>query len=357
MQEIITRLKSWAQGNRAPPFIIDINPTDYCNLKCISCWQRNKKFEGKLDSKLYEVSDERYLPLLDEAKELGIKRWEITGGGEPLIRKNLVMKLTSLIKKKGMGGNITTNGTLFSHEAIRHLVRVNWDMVTFSIDGPNHEIHNYLRGSPHAFERAVTALKLFNEEKAIQNKRKPQIAFNAVLSNKNHTALSQMIMMAKKYACTSIKFEPITIHSHAGGSLILSEENMLELKKCIPKAIKLANKYKIQTNLCHLMDTKLIEKSNYINTVIQNDKKHFSCYEPWYHIVIKVDGTAGPCCIYDKKKLNIKNKTLKEIWFSGYFNSIRSDISHNKMPDFCRICNAGQIIQNRAIRELTDEYA
>jgi len=354
MQELTTRLLLWMHGKEAPPLRIDINPTDYCNLKCISCWQRNERFEGRLDSKWYEVSDERLLALVDEAKELGIKTWEITGGGEPLIRKNLILQLPEKIKHNHMTGNITTNGTLFSQNMIRHLVRINWDCITFSIDGHNEKMHDYLRGSPNAFRKAIEALKHINKEKSITKSNKPQIAVNVVLSNKNYDTLDKMILLAQKYACEFIKFEPITIHSKVGINLKLSEENILKLQQNIPLVEKLAKSYDIKTNLCHLLDTNLVNKSNHISRVKPKYKNPFlslPCYEPWYHMVIKVDGTVGPCCIYDKKKLNIKNKTLAEIWYSRYFARLRKNILKNKIPDFCKICNAGQVVENNIIRE------
>lgn len=351
MQEIINRLLKWSNGFPDSPYIIDINPTDYCNLRCISCWQRNKRFEGKLDSKWYEISDTRLLALADEARELGIKRWEITGGGEPLIRKKLIIEITKKIKKLGMEGNITTNGTLLSKDIIRHLVKITWDSIIFSIDGPDPETNNYLRGSPNAFNKAIEALKLIKKEKDIQNKSRPKIAINVVLSNRNYDKLNPMIVFAHTYNCESIKFEPVTIHSKLGLELKLHQNHTAALYNKIPLAEKLAKKYKITTNLHHLMDTKMIEKSNYVSRTSKNDFLSMPCYEPWYHIVIKVDGTAGPCCIYDKKRLNIKNNTLKDIWFSSYFNTIRKNILKNQLPDFCRICNAGQVAENNGIRK------
>jgi len=356
MQEKVNRLFLWAKGQIAPPYLIDINPTDYCNLRCISCWQRNRRFEGKLDSKWYEVSGKRLLALVDEAKELGIKRWEITGGGEPFIRKNLVRDLTKKIRKYGMNGNITTNGTLFTKEVIHHLIKTNWSRITFSIDGPDAKTNDFLRGSPNAFRKATEALKLIKREKSILKKDKPKIAFNVVLSNKNYDKLNQMIKLANKYNCEFIKFEPITIHSKEGEKLKLNRLQITELQKNIPLAEKSAKKYRIKTNLYHLLDTNLVQKSNHIKiNKIKNDFLSLPCYEPWYHIVIKVDGTAGPCCIYDKKKLNIKNKTLKEIWYSNYFNKLRKKIIKGKLPDFCKICNAGQIMENKRIRELLEK--
>ena len=77
-----------------------------------------------------------------------------------------------------------------------------------------------------------------------------------------------------------------------------------------------------------------------------------SCYEPWYHLVIKTDGKVGPCCIFDSADAdNIKEKDLSEVWFGSYLQKIRDMLREGKLQGFCAICNAGQVAQNRWLRE------
>ena len=95
MDEKIRRLLEWVRGRKAPPFTLDINPTDRCNLKCIHCWQRAFKH---IDSS-YELKDEELIRIVKEGIKLGVREFEITGGGEPLMRRDLTLKLMELIKK------------------------------------------------------------------------------------------------------------------------------------------------------------------------------------------------------------------------------------------------------------------
>ena len=150
------RLIEWARGNKSPPYSIDINPTDKCNLKCLSCWQRSEKF--KVIDSSYELSDNKLLSIVKEALDFGVEEFEITGGGEPLMRKEITLKMMKIIKDSGKTGNITTNGTLFDKESIKFLVKIGWDKVTFSIDGPNQKMNDYLRGKG-AFEKNVQNIK------------------------------------------------------------------------------------------------------------------------------------------------------------------------------------------------------
>lgn len=354
MSKLVT-LEKWVKGEKPGPYIIDLNPTDYCNLNCLSCWQRNPKFKGTLDSKWYQLSDEKLLSLIDEGSKLGVKWWEITGGGEPLLRP-ITRKLIEKIKKLGMRGSITTNGTLFPKGLLKDLTEIGWNKVTFSIDGPDASTNDYLRGKRGAFNKAIKALKTIKRLKSSLRKQVPIITFNTVLSNKNYDKTVKMIRLAKETGCAEVNFEPMTLHSEAGKKLRLNEEQIQEFQRLIEKTQKVADRLKIRTNIQNFKEKKLIEKSNSMQEVLKQETKKggfFSipCYEPWYHLAIKVDGTAGPCCIYDDKKMNVKKQTLKETWHGRRFNKIRKKIAKKKFQKYCSICNAGQVLTNRALRE------
>lgn len=351
----LTILKKWIKGEKPGPYIIDLNPTDDCNLNCLSCWQRNPKFKDKLDFKHYELSDERLLSLVDEGLELGVIWWEITGGGEALLR-SVTQELMKKIRRLGMHGSLTTNGTLFSDNLLKELVMIGWDKITFSIDGPDVATQDFLRGRLCAFDKSIKALKTIKKLKSKLRKKNPLITFNTVINNQNYDKTQDIIKLAFKTGCEEVNFEPMTIHSELGEKLRLDEEQIKKFQTIIKKTQKIANKLKIKTNIQNFKEKELIEKSNSMQEILKKEtEKHdfFSipCYEPWYHLVIKVDGTAGPCCIYDDKKMNVKKQTLKQIWYSRRFNKIRKKMAKKKFPKYCSICNAGQVLTNRSLRE------
>ena len=84
------------------PFIILFDPTSACNLKCKGCWaaEYGHNFQLSLD-------DMRNI--VNQGKDLGTHFYMLTGG-EPLIRKNDIVKLVeefpgySLVKKNSQLG-------------------------------------------------------------------------------------------------------------------------------------------------------------------------------------------------------------------------------------------------------------
>jgi len=357
MDEKMRRLVKWAKGKQAPPFTLDISPTDRCNLKCLSCWQRGFK---NIDSS-YELSDEKLIGVVKEAVEFGVQEFEITGGGEPLIRKRLVLKLMQFVKNNSRIGNITTNGTLFSNEDIEKIVKIGWDRVTFSIDGPDTETNNFLRGKG-SFEKMLKNISKFNKYKKSYGSENPVIKFNTVLSNKNYDKAMDMMELAHKVDCKIVSFEPLTVHSDFGKKLKLNNNEIKKFSEIIPETKSLAEEHGIYTNIEGLTQAQFIEKSNRMIEIMKDENKNdgtknidfasASCFEPWWHLVIKVDGSAQPCCLYDLKEENVKNKNLREIWHGKTFQTIRENIKNRQFSKFCSICNAGQVLENRRIRQI-----
>jgi len=353
MEEKLERIRAWRDGKKMPPFTLDINPTDRCNLLCLSCWRMNEKFRN-LDPSVYELKDEVIKRYVKEGIKFGIEEFEITGGGEPLMRKELVLELMKMIKEEGKWGNITTNGTLFEEEDITQIIEMGWDRITFSLDGPNAEINDYLRGKG-CFETVVKNIRRFQHEKERMKTDKPILKFNVVISRINFRHLPEMIRLAKKMGIEIVHFDKMTVHSSIGEKIKVRKEEMGELKRKLIEAQKLADGYNILTNARELTSEPFVDKSNEMVELMRKDSgKDFNnlyCYEPWWHIVVKPDGSVQPCCLFDSKEENIKQKSLKQIWFGDYFERIRKSIMEREFFEFCKICNAGQFLENRRIRE------
>jgi len=116
-----------------------------CNLRCSFC----DLWEGREDIPL-----DKAVRLLDEARAIGTRTVVLTGG-EPLLHPDL-FALAHAAKDRGMGVNITTNGTLVErhHDA---LVAAGVDSLSLSIDGLP-ETHDRLRGQVGAHGRTWRAL-------------------------------------------------------------------------------------------------------------------------------------------------------------------------------------------------------
>lgn len=269
------------------------------------------------------------------------------------MRKKLTLKIMEMIKNNKKFGNITTNGTLFNSDDVRKIVKIGWNRVTFSLDGSNTEINDSIRGKG-SFESTMKSISLFNQTKEKMKRKLPIIKFNVVVNKKNYNKIYEMIKLAKKVNCSIVHFDSLTVHSKLGKKLKLNRKQEVEFRKNTESAKKLAESFGIWSDV-NFLTNEFLEKSNKMEYILkkESNSESFSslvCYEPWWHLVVKTNGTAQPCCLYDEKEESIKNKNLREIWFGDFFKKIRENIKHKKFSKYCSICNAGQVFENRRIR-------
>jgi len=79
--ELLERMVEWFKTGKGRPWLLEIRPTNFCNLFCPSCVARGHPHE---QIKGEELTDEEYIRIIDEAAELGVRLVQISGGGRTL---------------------------------------------------------------------------------------------------------------------------------------------------------------------------------------------------------------------------------------------------------------------------------
>jgi len=350
-------LVAWYKGKKAGPLRIDIEPTSTCNLKCRFCWTRS---EERLRSCQYQrtLTDKRLLEIVEEAARLGVKEWQIAGGWEPMTKPRTVFKMMVLIKKYGMYGCLTTNGTLFTKSMIKKLVEIGWDQILFSLEGPSAEVHDYLTQVRGSFEKEVGAIRAFKEWKEKLGKDKPNYSIHSVLTNKNYDKLEEMVRLGHELRCSGVNFEPLIVWSEEGRKLTLDKRQRSELKIHIEKALNVAREFGVYTNVENLREEKLVDKKD-MRTLLKeeiSDKEknivNAPCFNPWLNLEIRVSGRVTPCrlCNDETGCDNIMDKSLEEIWYGAYFEEMRKNMINHKLPEYCMDCASGLIVEMRELR-------
>jgi len=362
MDEKVERLKRWSE-NKVGPFIVEIWPTNRCNLKCIMCgtWANRRRLEEKKikynpkEEMKSEVSEKRLIKLIEEANDLDAREFLITGGGEPFIRKNTTLKLIKEIKNRELFGNLNTNGTLLTEENINQIVGIGWDMIMFSIDAPDVEAHDYIRGMRGCFEKVKK--NLFTLKKVKKNLRsdKPKIVFNTVLNNKISDKIDKLIKFASQVDCESITLIPLIPYDESTKKIELRDNQKLKLNENIERLINFSKKLGVETNLNELsFSVSSGEMNKAIFDEMENSSKdlvHAPCFEPFLHFLVKGNGEATFCCMIEESPENIKEKSLEKIWFGEYFNKQRKNFLNKIIREECRFCVFSQFIRNKEIRE------
>jgi radical SAM protein with 4Fe4S-binding SPASM domain len=127
----------------APP-ILQIEPTNYCNVNCICCpTARSSRPKGYIDYDLFRH-------IIDEAADIGTKRIRLFLHGESMLHP-LVVEMMSYIKSKDLSFHLYTNGMAFDKDRIEAILRSGVtcaDHITFSILGHSKDIYeSIMRGA------------------------------------------------------------------------------------------------------------------------------------------------------------------------------------------------------------------
>lgn len=128
--------------------IIDV--TGRCNLFCSHCYATPYRSSHPKLSTLLET-----IELLPKGLEV------VLMGGEPLVRNDIL----KIIKKCTSTGHVTilaTNATLLTQDKIHALIDAGISKFQCSLDGPNPEVNDRLRGSG-SFQRCIDGIMLLNE--------------------------------------------------------------------------------------------------------------------------------------------------------------------------------------------------
>lgn len=128
-----------------------------CNLNCLHCGSDCKASQSSNDMP-FEDFLKAVIPLKNKYPAENIMI--VFTGGEPLMREDIA-RCGMELRKNGFRWGMVTNGYVYDQSLHSQLVSAGIGAITLSLDGLE-DNHNWLRGNPHAFDNALTALDLIN---------------------------------------------------------------------------------------------------------------------------------------------------------------------------------------------------
>jgi len=192
-----------------------------CNLACQHCWlspdfQRNGGTGGHLDYDLFALA-------LDQGLPLGLSQVKLTGG-EPLLHPDFG-KIVKLIKEKGLGLSIETNGILLTKSLARFLKEESSLLhISVSLDGATPETHDPFRGVKGSFEQAVQGVRHL-----VDADYSPQIIMS--IHQRNIDEMEALVHLAEEIGAGSVKFN--LIQPTGRGELMVERGQVLDISRLI----------------------------------------------------------------------------------------------------------------------------
>lgn len=127
--------------------------TGKCNLNCLHCF--NAKDNAPLNT---ELSYEDVINILDQAKDIGVHTFTITGG-EPLVHRRFLDIVKAIYERDMYVFELNTNGLLINQAMLDEFKKIGCNpLIKISFDGVGY--HNWIRQHPKAEEITLKAIEL-----------------------------------------------------------------------------------------------------------------------------------------------------------------------------------------------------
>jgi len=137
-----------------PPFLVALNLTRRCNLRCAHCYL---DAGTRSDGDSGELSTDEVKALIDEIADLSDETMVVLTGGEPMLRSDLEA-LVQHASSRGLMPVIGTNGMLLDDRRAQSLKEAGLQGAGISVDSLDPAFHDDFRGCPGSWEGAMAAI-------------------------------------------------------------------------------------------------------------------------------------------------------------------------------------------------------
>ncbi len=300
------------QGIRKPHLRIAITP--FCNFNCVYCRPGG---EGVCISKDILSFDE-IISLVEIAIKVGFCDIKITGG-EPTMRKDLLLIIKGISKIKGLSSlSLITNGSLLSFKDLSDFFNNGLKDITFSLDASSPEKFIEIT-KKDSFEKVINNI---NYSKSIGL----NVTINSVIMKSNFQELDGLINISKGAGATLKLLDFMAFDSNKD----FWKEQYYDFRKLREE---LAEKGEFRGFILppgglgtpmpfyEIRGVKVLLKDSTIGTNYNSDCKkckYFPCQDALISVRITSDGRIKPCLIRDDNLVNLKEQIKKKDFFRVY---------------------------------------
>ncbi|MCL2023084.1 MAG: radical SAM protein [Oscillospiraceae bacterium] len=270
------------------PWIVLIDPTSACNLKCKGCWSAEYHKDTQLSYK--DITR-----IINQGKELGVYAYFYTGG-EPLLRKRDIIRICE--EHPDCLFLAFTNGTLCDESFADELARVGNLLITFSIEGDKETTDG---------RRGIGVYDLVLE--AMARLRERELPFGASICC---TSANVDVVSSDEYADFLIAqgvlltwfFTYIPVGAGAPTELMVSAEQRERMYDQV-------RKWRREKPF---LPIDFFNDGEYVNGCVAGGKQYFH---------INSNGDCEPCVFAHYSNVNIKNATFLDALQSPLFKAFR----------------------------------
>jgi len=311
--------------------VISWNVTRQCNLACSHCYlPAVAASEGSSPSAPDELSTHQALRLIDQVGSVNPEVVLILSGGEPMLRGD-IFELSAYASQKGMMVVLGSNGVLIDGPVSRLIKQSGISGISISLDSVGPNIHDEMRLSPGAWERAVAAIRhCANEGISVQ--------VNTVVTSKNYDEIPELIAFARGLGATV--YSPFFLVCTGRGEKLtdISPQQYEHMLSAIVATENREGGMMIRTR-CAPTIRRILYERDPDSTLLRMDTGR--CLAGLSYCRISPEGDVTPCPYLPLAAGNIREGNFKDIWErADLFASLRKQSLKGKCSacTFRRLC-------------------
>ena len=311
------------------PFLVALNLTQRCNLKCAHCY---------LDAGVRQDGDEAELStaevktVIDDIAQLSDETMVVLTGGEPMMRRDLD-ELASHANDLGLMVVVGSNGTLLDDARARRLKDAGVQGIGISLDSLNPAYHDEFRGKPGSWEKTMIGI-----DACRNNDLRFQIHFS--VTDDNAHELDDMISFAREsgafvfnvffLVCTGRGEEVTNISLETYERVLLQvtkaareETGMIVRAKCAPHFKRMA-----------------LELDSTWPVTTAHGYEAGGCLAGTHYARVTPEGKVTPCPYMEESAGNVRHTPFSELWQTApIFNQLRTPVLEGR----CGVCEYSKL--------------
>ncbi len=303
------------------PFMLMVEPTNFCNLKCPLCPSGNGQMtraRGKMDM-------EDYRRLIDQVGEnlILLMLWN---QGEPFINPCFA-EMVRYARQRRIPTLTSTNGHFIrTPEQARAIVEAGLDEIIVSLDGVDQETYARYRVGGR-IERVFAGVRLLAQARRELGARTPLINLQFIVFKHNEEELKEAERLAGELGADKFLVKTAQVYTREEAEEFLPESE--EMRRYVQEGGELRVK----------------------------GQPARGCKVLWYSSMVNWNGAVAPCC-FDKDVdfemgRAFEGGDFRRVWRSRAYMDFRQRLLHDRQGlAMCRNCSEGYRGMFSLVREL-----
>jgi len=308
------RRKIHVQGR---PYLLIIDPCNYCNLRCPLCATGNGSLGRTQAMMSLECFKQYFDPMAPYLFEAYMHNW-----GESLMNKE-VYKMIAHAQASNVGTNLSTNFSETTERDLEQLLDSGLEYLIVSLDGTSAE--SYLKYRVRGkFDNVISNLQKIIELREKRNLKRPVVEWQFIVMKQNEHEIPEAERLAKEFGVDLLRFIPVGLPYATN-----AEERQAYADEWFPLTVEGRE---------HAPEG--------VEQQFGQANKPSPCFYLYRSMVVNPDGGVSPCCVVnhqDKDFGRLPTADIGAFWNNPNYVTARSlfspDNASNPVSTVCDGCD------------------